>query len=350
MMRISLLHALIPWFFLGGLVSCIEEVDLKTQGGETKLVIDGEITNQNAIYRIKLSRSADFSESQFGIVGPETGASVAIISNTNETAILTEVEPGVYETNFGEIVGTIGSSYYLEVTTNDGKTYQSCLEMLQPVTPVDNLSYESVKEEEISSAGNIVTKNFVKVFADTEIPNNPENVYFKWDMFGEYEFFENIELLNARTCYIEENININNIAIFSGESLTGRQLRGQEIVKKEVDFQFGGMYCFHVYQKSLSREAYQYWKNTKSLIEISGSLFDEPPGQIRGNMFNINDPSEEVLGYFSASAVDTSRLFIPGLTLEGAVRICAESGELPPTCNDCLSIENSSLQRPEYWP
>jgi hypothetical protein len=47
-------------------------------------------------------------------------------------------------------------------------------------------------------------------------------------------------------------------------------------------------------------------KNT----EQRGSLFDAQPSQLKGNIQNLNNPGEPVIGYLSASSVQEKRLFI----------------------------------------
>lgn len=331
-----------------GFLSCIDEINLETKGGDKKLVIDGQITNQKTAYTVRVSRSGDFSENDFGLATPETGASVRIFSGTNQMTPFNEVSPGVYQTNTEEICGIINESYYVEVITQDGNIYQSKLEKLLPVTPIDNLSYASLAKEEVNNTGNIVTKNYVQIFAATQVPSDLNNVYFKWDLSGVYAFAEPPELITSRVCFISEDTFVNSIAIFDGESIPGQQLLNQEILTREIGFQFAFRYCFHAYQQSLTREAHQYWTNIKSLKEASGSLFDVPPGKVKGNIVNINDPTEEVLGYFYASAVDTSRLFIQGLSLEGSFDQC--SREPMPYCTNCISLPNSTFNKPDYWP
>ncbi|MEQ8812271.1 MAG: DUF4249 domain-containing protein, partial [Imperialibacter sp.] len=38
-------------------------------------------------------------------------------------------------------------------------------------------------------------------------------------------------------------------------------------------------------------------------------VFDKPPVTVNGNFFNVNDPDEQVLGYFGASSVKVKAVY-----------------------------------------
>ena len=65
-----------------------------------------------------------------------------------------------------------------------------------------------------------------------------------------------------------------------------------------------------VKQYSLSKETFEYWRNLKRINEDPGGFFDPIPTELIGNITNINDPEEPVLGFFSADGINTKRIFI----------------------------------------
>ena len=54
----------------------------------------------------------------------------------------------------------------------------------------------------------------------------------------------------------------------------------------------------------------RFWQNLKESNESTGSLYDSQPFQVIGNIKNISDPSEAVLGYFDIVTVSSKRIFI----------------------------------------
>ena len=69
-------------------------------------------------------------------------------------------------------------------------------------------------------------------------------------------------------------------------------------------------YCIQVRQLSLSSEEYVYWDQMKQIGESGGDIFDKQPFQVSGNIHNINDPDELVLGYFQVSGAKVKKRYI----------------------------------------
>ena len=69
-------------------------------------------------------------------------------------------------------------------------------------------------------------------------------------------------------------------------------------------------------QYSISQEAYRFLRLAKQQSELSGSVFDPPPANIRGNMISLDDPDEVVLGYFMAAGEARKRIYINGADLD----------------------------------
>ncbi|MEL7341612.1 MAG: DUF4249 family protein, partial [Bacteroidota bacterium] len=69
-------------------------------------------------------------------------------------------------------------------------------------------------------------------------------------------------------------------------------------------------YSILVRQYVMSEEEFFFWKTIKESTENVGTLFDRQPQSRLGNLQNLNDPAEPVLGYFSASAVSSKRIYI----------------------------------------
>jgi hypothetical protein len=89
------------------------------------------------------------------------------------------------------------------------------------------------------------------------------------------------------------------------------------------------------------------------IINIDGSLFDPPPGTVKGNLYNAGDPNELILGYFSVSGVSYKRFWANPQSLN-VIYIepkCHSSSFRPlsPDCRDCTTVHSSTLVRPEYW-
>ena len=71
----------------------------------------------------------------------------------------------------------------------------------------------------------------------------------------------------------------------------------------------------------MSQEGYYFWKNLEESNEVTGSLYDKQPFQVIGNIKNIDDPEEPVLGYFDMATVSSRRLFIDKFNLPEDVSV-----------------------------
>jgi hypothetical protein len=69
-------------------------------------------------------------------------------------------------------------------------------------------------------------------------------------------------------------------------------------------------YSILIHQYALTGDAYNFWLNLKKNTEELGSIFDSEPSTAVSNIHNINNPADVVIGYVSASTIQTKRIFI----------------------------------------
>ena len=69
-------------------------------------------------------------------------------------------------------------------------------------------------------------------------------------------------------------------------------------------------YSLLVRQHSLSKEAFRYWESLRDQQEEDGGLYETQPIASGGNMYNVDDDTEQVLGYFFASQVHEKLIFV----------------------------------------
>jgi hypothetical protein len=351
------------WFFLlllVGLVSCVDQIELDLQKENQNLAINGFITNFPDPYLVFIRYAGNYGES-VQEENPVTGAQVQIISSNGSLANLEEIRSGVYETNPSNFVGQVGNRYHLAVVLPDGSHYISEPEELLPVPPIFDLNYKYYEEQVINAAENISFQKRIDILLNTHIPANPENVFFKWDVKGEYEFRESEALTDIfaytgvgpvlYTCYIPHNIRLGDVTVFDGGSIQGKLLRDEVIKTIDVDYKFAFNYCVHVKQSSLTKEAFSYWNKVEKTLNRNGLLLEESVGKLNGNISNVDDPSEQVSGYFYASAIQSNRMFIPRDSVGRPVSNCIlVDSAFVEACMDCLTIHHSTRERPSYWP
>jgi len=340
-------------FCLMAFASCIDEIQLDTEGSQSRVVIEGAITTKAPPYIVNVRQSGQFDRGPAAVQLPISGAEVRLFDDAGNSEVLLEADKqGEYRSPTSGMQGEVGKSYYVEVTLPDGTVYASQPERINPVPEIDSLSFNETIQETLTGTGNVLDLPVVQLFAHTSL-SSEELTFLRWRAFGEYEFVESSRFVpfppGPKSCYVKENIDFDQVFIFSNEDTDGDFTLEQLLVEERIDDRFSFKYSFFVEQYSITENAYRFWQAVQREFQRSGDLFEPPPALIQGNIFNRNDPTEIVLGYFSASAVSNDRIFITSADLRENGVPCARRFGAPPACTDCLVLSNSTTERPPYW-
>ena len=330
--------------------ACIDEIDLNIDTDQRKLAVDGFIADSLDNYSISLSYSSVIGEGTDNIQHPVSGAKIKVLDELGTAYVFQETEEGIY-THLME--AEIGKEYYLDIQTPDGRHIQSKPQSIRSSPTIDTSKLQIETRDYLNSAGNFVSEQEAIVRIDTRIEEGEKRPYLRWQVEGEYEFRENYPMaLNKRICYIPDRLGLNQLNVFNTADLAGNELFDQEVIRTALNYRFAAQYCFHIYQFSISEDEFTYWNNIRDMINREGSLFDPPPGTVRGNLVNVDDPGDLILGYFSVAGVSYRRFFVNedeiGFYVEPR---CSSSRFRPqyPDCRDCRTLINSTTVRPEYW-
>jgi len=77
-------------------------------------------------------------------------------------------------------------------------------------------------------------------------------------------------------------------------------------------------------------------------LEIDGDIFDPPPATVRGNIINVDDTDELVVGYFLTTDITVDTLSIP----KEALPFIAQ---LPVFPDDCQVLPNTTTIKPDIY-
>lgn len=297
-------------FLLSFLVisGCITQFVPEIDEDPNLLVVEGLITNQPGAYTIKLSRSMPLGKKI--TLKPLKGCTVTIADNMGHTYTARESSTsGTYLTTPGSFQGVVGMEYTLHINTNNSTTthysYESLPMKMRAVPPIDSLFYEKVvikERDEYSSA-----RDGSQVFINTSDPKGLCKFY-RWDYTETWKFRLPYMVPN-HTCWITNNsndINIKSTSVLTEDRVSRFPLK---FISNETD-RLSLRYSILVNQYSLNEDEYTYWEKLQSISEKVGSLYDITPSSIPGNIYCVEDPAEQVLGYFSVSAKTSKRIYI----------------------------------------
>lgn len=322
------------------LSSCVDEYWPEVSKYQNLLVVDGGITNEAPPYTVKLSISSPIDNADIQVY---TGCSLIIEDGDGNQEFLSETEPGIYKTPANGMKGEIGKKYKLKIQTPDGKSYESSFDNLKTPVLIDNIDAKT----ETKSSNNVDHElQGYQFYVNTETPLLDTNYYLwklkytyhyqsdyfiKWYYNGHLNIFLPIDSLY--NCYTTRSVN--NIYTFNTENITNKKLENFPLNYVSTESrQLSLRYSLLVKQHTLSKNAYIYWNALEKQNSDQGSLYSRQPFQIRGNIRNINDAEEPVLGYFLVSSIDSSRIFV-------------DRPDLPFYYTECTINEGNYLQYQE---
>jgi len=341
------------------LSTCIERIDLSESLSEDSLlVVDGVITDANEPYTIKLSYTSPSLQTYEGKA--LSGAQVYITDDEGNRADLIEVDEGEYETLPEQFRGEAGKTYRLHILTHEGREYASLTETMPLASPIDSVYFELDSRPYETSIGTILDEWGLQYYLDTG-SGMAKSAYYRWSWQETYEFTAPLTRpmqLNVPVCY-QNGYAIRYLNIASTRELSKDQIRRRKINFVEINGRkLQRRYSLLVKQYALSERAYNFWENVQEQQENAGSVFAPPPSPIPGNIYNINDDRELVLGFFQASSLTEKRVFIrrsevppsPGGS-PGGFSECIEGEEYdtPDHCYDCSILTGVSTETPSFW-
>lgn len=290
--------------------SCITSFIPETNGDKNLLVVEGLITDQNETYSVKLSTSMPLGGKSNAT--PFTGASVTVLDDSGNEYPFQEKSAGLYVSDSTVFRGVPGRKYSLLVKSLNPQgviaTYKSIPTEMIPVPPIDSIYYEKIRLEGSNLFNDGVDDCQILVDAHDD---TGKCKYFKWNYSETWEFHLHWNAPDEfnRACWISDRSNdiiIKNTSVLSEDKIRGYGINYIPHTTDKLEVK----YSILVNQFSVSSDEFSYWDKLKTATDEVGTLYDQIPSFIQGNIYRAENPSEQVLGYFSVSAKASKRRFI----------------------------------------
>ena len=344
------------------LSACVEKIDFPLNKGESKLIVSGQISNLNEDKYVFLSEttSADrkpLLSGQYYVMNdlprPVSGW-VILVNEFGDKWDYQMEEPGKYRLD-STVVIEEGIYYHLEITVSGAK-YTSEPEKMPEVVGEDELGYTFDR----GVFKNNPETSFISINTKVTLPEQNKGYYLRWDVdeayYWDLTFFPNPFNQPPPDCYVFGFPDPERITLLNGD-LIGNSVTSslQVVAERVIDESFLSRHYFNVRQVSISKSAYEYWRKVRELVNNKGSVFDSPPAPIYGNISNLDDEEEVVLGYFEVARVAQTRIYttradVPFFEPE----VCTYSptrpyDDYPKTCLRCSEFPSSSGETPHWW-
>ncbi|OOG78416.1 DUF4249 domain-containing protein [Algoriphagus sp. A40] len=269
------------------------------------LVVEGYLDTEGNPSQLKISRTVPLSYDS--IASPESGALVALSSDSGESFQLQEISPGLYQ--FEKDIDE-ESRYRLEIVLSNGDRYES-LE-LKPIRTPEILEAGFVKDEDgveifVNTQGNEQADDFLWTYDETWIFRPYTQVGYIFDpMINDVRDRKEVEQIY--TCYkTEPNPGI---LLESSSRFQDQVVFRQTITEIPTgNERLQARYSILISQMAIPSDAVAFWETLKRNTEDIGSIFSPLPSLISGNIVSV-DGDKQVVGQVNLGVVRQHRLYI----------------------------------------
>jgi hypothetical protein len=298
-------------------ISCKEKYVPPFESPQTGyLVVEGNI-NSGGATSVHLSRTSQLTDN---IRRLEKGARVQVEGSDNTQFPLQEKSDGLYIADSLNL--NLNNKYRLHIFTANGTEYLSEFENVKITPPIDSITWKRENGD-------------VQLYVNSHDDENKTR-YYLWDYEETWEFHSPFlalikYYLTTTPSGVERRIGyIDSLTFMYDESIrkcwksdisTAILIGSTAKLVKDVVYlpikhiengskRISVLYSIKVRQTALTKEAYQYLEKMKKNTEGSGSIFDPQPSELKGNIKCVNNPSEIVIGFVTASTTQEKRKYI----------------------------------------
>ncbi len=310
----TILFLWLATFFLPG---CVEPYTPVINESQNSLVVEGLLTDQPGLQNIYISRSSPLSNPS---LIPDNNCQVRVIDKNGNSYPFYLQGDGVYYNWMTASQLVPGTAYKLVFNTVDGKEYESDYQILpSPCPSIESLYFEI---ETVGTSDPEQSLEGVQFYIDINAREDQTRNY-RWELVETYEYHSAYFIQNYFDgvlhsmpdpliyYYCWYTGRVNNIFTASTKySVSNRITRYPLHYVSNQTSRLKIKYSLLVKQYSISDDAFQYWDQIRKQQQESGGLYETQPPHIRGNVYNVDDPDELVLGYFNVSSSSEKRIFV----------------------------------------
>ena len=312
MKRPRFLLCLLPLF---ALASCIYDFHPEWQGQEGFVAIEGDIrVGDTCRFDVRLSTQLDNPQN----VGSPLTYSLRVEAGDGTVYPLRDSIVDLTKADISQEYRLV-----VDVTAPFRRTYASSWEPVHISPPIDSLSWS------IEDGGS-------KLWVNLSTHSDSDSGFYRWTALETWEyhatyyaeyffapagtvykgqtveqdtFLENMDGDNTYYCW--RSVPRDDILLGSTQDLSKDRLVDFHLFAfAPEDKRISYVYSVDLIQTRLTEAAYRYWETLNRNSSDVGGLFSAEPVELRGNLVNVDDPDELVLGYVSVTTCSRWRMFI----------------------------------------
>ncbi len=284
------------------------------------LVVEGVINLSNDSTVIKVSRTFNLDSKVTS--RPELGAIVTVEGEHEYVINLSDLYSNGHYFTYDINLLPLTQRYRLRIVTSTGDQYLSDYLVYKPTPPIDSIGYS-------------VTNGILNLYVNSHDPSNSTRLY-RFDYEDTWRFhakYQSNYVLDPNTNSIVPRNTYASVYYCYGNSLSSNVLLASTTkLSQDVVYQstlahiplnsekLESEYSVYVKQYAMTPDAFAFYENMQKNTEQVGGIFDVQPTQFtNGNIHNIINPKEPVVGYVSMTNIQTKRIFIHHEDLPGNV-------------------------------
>ena len=334
--RISIIRTEVFLLLALTMFSCVKQFEPNLDASVTnKIVISGQLLDVEGYQKIDISVSSPINNPKRN---PLEHCDVRLYDNNGKVWQYTEVSDGEYGLWLKSNELDLSKEYHIEVLTPDNQRIVSTPESFYSCPEVDILQFE--KETHY----NVVTKKEfpgLQFFINLKAKENDSRYYlYQVVETSEYHTKHPIEWWYDGSVHHEVPPDKSKSLCWRTKMiddifvLSTAHLSNNEYTKNRLNFtdnqsqRLQHLYSLLIKQLSLSKEAYIYWNQMRINQNQTGALYNNQPFPIKGNLVNVSNPDQRVLGYFMCSQIKEHRFFISPQGIDIIDNTCGKPVEL----------------------
>jgi hypothetical protein len=233
------------------------------------------------------------------------GADVRIVDEAGAAISLKETAKGYYQTP-SSFVGLVGKKYQLKIMTKAGQDIASDWQTLSTPVAAEGLDYQFKSAEKVENmrfdlTGYVSDKKQV------------ENYYF----IKRQDFIQFLTTcpepppppapVPPCDCKCWQAPQNTQPILLTDFLVDGSKIK---LPLGSIDYRDFTDWVVQLEVYSVDKATHTYWQRQEDQRKLGGGIFDKVPAQIIGNLKCLNNPDQQVLGYFMVAGKTKSRLTI----------------------------------------
>jgi hypothetical protein len=369
--------------------SCIKRFDPEIDSKDVnKFVVSGQLTDKGGDQVVSISMSSSINDPK---PRPVKGCTVRILDEIGNVFPMGDSGDGNYHVWIDSSYLVPGAAFKVEIVTSEGIKINSDFDRMYECPPVDSVYY---LRRDIPTIDPDVNIKGIQFYCDLNGESTNSRFYRMeaietWEYHADYplEWWYDGEIHHVFPPDYSRFVCWANNPVMDIYTLSTENLIENKYHLFPVNFADNRSsrlvwgYSLLINQYALSETAYTYWDELRIISSVDGGLYNKQPLAIKGNLHNISNPDQDVLGFFGVASLKSKRIFVrnvEGLELEyiskcvptspgprgledispltyPAYLMANASGQgfdiivLDPECVNCMALGGTNV-KPNFWP